>query len=221
MANIVLQAELRRAGRHGVRELREGDRVPAIVYGAHQAPRAISVEAKSLQKALRSAGSGLIALQIGADAPFQALTREVQHHPVKHHTLHVDFQAVSMTEKLRLNVAVIHEGTAPAMSNQDVVLVRNMDTVEVECLPGDIPQHLVADLSKLMSIHDEIAVKDLVVPSGIKILAEPDQVLFSLTMSRAAVEEEVAPTGVPSPDEVEVVAKGKPKEGEEVAPAKK
>jgi len=219
MENIVLQAELRATGRHALRELRDGQRVPGVVYGAHQAPQPISVEARALQKALHAAGSGLVSLQLGTAEPLRVLAREVQHHPVKHYTLHVDFQAVSMTEKLRLDVPIIHEGTAPAMSNQDVVLVRHVDSIEVECLPADIPQHLAANLASLKTLHDEVAVKDLVVPTGVKILAEPNQVLFSLTMSSAAAEEE-APAATPAPDEVEVVAKGKPKE-EEAAPAKK
>ena len=221
MEKIVLQAELRDTGRHPVRVLRDVERVPAVVYGGHVAPKVIALDAKLLRKALHEVGAGLVSLQIGTDTPVHALVREVQHHPVKHHILHVDFQAVSMTEKLRLNIPILPEGTAPVMSNQDIVLVRHMATVEVECLPGDIPNHLVADLAKLNGIHDEITVKDLVMPAGLKVIADPDQVLFSVTLSRAAVEEEVTPTETTTADQVEVVAKGKIKEGEEEAPAKK
>jgi large subunit ribosomal protein L25 len=214
MENIVLQAESRSTGRHSLRELRSADHVPAIIYGANQTPRAIAVEAKALHRVLHAAGAGLLSLQVGTGTPIRVLVREIQHHPVKHHTLHVDFQAVSMTEKLRLDVPIVPEGTAPAMANPDVVLVRAMDAVEIECLPTDIPSRLVADLSQLKNLHDEILVRDLAVPAGVKIMAAADHVVFSLTLSRAGTVEEVE-AEAPAPDEVEVVAKGKAKEGVE------
>jgi len=148
MEKITLDAELRGVGRHPVRELRDVARVPAVIYGAGHEAKPISVNAKALQKALHQAGSGLLTLQIVGDSPLNVLPREVQRHPVRHNVLHVDFQAVSMTEKLRLHVPIIHEGDAPAMKlNGDLVLVRSLDSIEIECLPADIPNALVADLT--------------------------------------------------------------------------
>ncbi len=208
MEKIVLNAELRGVGRHAVRELRREERVPAVVYGADMQAQAISVNVRELQKALHQVGTGLMTLQIAGQGPVQVLPREVQRHPVRHNLLHVDFQAVSMTEKLRVHVPIIHEGEAPAIkANGDLVLVRNLDTVEIECLPGDIPNHLVANLAILKSEDDELFVRDLAVPAGVKVLTPADHVVFSLTMSRAGVLEEAA-AEAPSA-EVEVVAKGK------------
>ncbi|MGC8780370.1 MAG: 50S ribosomal protein L25, partial [Anaerolineae bacterium] len=208
MEKIVLNAELRGVGRHAVRELRREERVPAVVYGADVQAQAISVNARELQKALHQVGTGLMTLQIAGQGPMQVLPREVQRHPVRHTFLHVDFQAVSMTEKLRVHVPIVHEGEAPAIrANSDLVLVRNLDSVEVECLPGDIPNHLVADLTKLKDADDELFVRDLIVPAGVKVLTAADHVIFSLTLSRAGVLEEAA-AEAPSA-EVEVVAKGK------------
>jgi large subunit ribosomal protein L25 len=215
MDKITLQGEPRSAGRHPVRELRGAGRVPAILYGSGMAPQPIAVDAKLLRRALHDAGSGLLTLQIGNEAPIQVLAREVQHDPVKHNALHVDFQAVSLTERLRLHVPIVHEGTAPAMSNQDIVLVRNMDAIEIECLPTDIPNHLVADISTLRTLEDEILAKDLHLPAGVKLMADPEHPVFSLTLARAAAEEEAE--AVEAPAEVEVVVKGKAKEGAEVA----
>jgi large subunit ribosomal protein L25 len=214
MEEITLQAEPRVPGRHQVRVLRNADHVPAVVYGPGVAPQPIAVNAKDLHKALH--GTGLLALQIGDQAPIQVLAREIQRHPVKRHLLHIDFQAVSMTETLRLHVPVIHEGTALALTNADVVLVRNLDTVEVECLPQDIPNHLSANLSGLQTVEDAIYVKDLAVPPGVEIITDPDHVVFSLTLARAAAEEEEAPEAVEA-GEVEVVAKGKARAAEEEA----
>jgi large subunit ribosomal protein L25 len=87
--------------------------------------------------------------------------------------------------------------------------------IEIECLPGDIPEHLVADLSTLETINDEIVVSQLRVPEKVKVLTPGDHVLFSVTASRAALEEEVEETEeAPSPDEVEVIRKRKPEEEE-------
>ena len=222
MEKITLDAELRGVGRHPVRELRDVARVPAVIYGSGVEAKPISVNAKALQKALHQAGSGLLTLQLLGDSPLNVLPREVQRHPVKHNVLHVDFQAVSMTEKLRLHVPLIHEGDAPAMKlNGDLVLVRNLDSIEIECLPADIPNHLVADLTKLQGEDDEVLASDLAVPNGVKVLTAHDQVVFSLTLSRAGILDETE-EGAATAAEPEVVIKGKAaKEGAEEAPEKK
>ncbi len=218
MEKVTLQAESRNTGRHPIRELRNVSRVPAVVYGQGMDALAVSLDAKKLGLALRAAGNGLLEMEIPGQAVLHVLVRELQRHPVKHNILHVDFLAVSMTQKVRMEVRVVQEGVAPILSNQDMVLVRNMDTIMIECLPGDIPEHLVADLAKLVTVDDEVLVSDIVAPVGVKILTEGDHVVFAVTPSRAAVEEEEV-TEAPKADEVEVVAKRKLKE--EAEPEKK
>jgi large subunit ribosomal protein L25 len=214
MEKIVLQAELRGVGRHQLREMREAKLVPGVVYGANREAQVVAVDAKALHKALYAAGTGLVLLQIGDQAPFQVLAREVQRDPVKRSFLHIDFQAVSMTEKLRLHIPIEQGGTAPVLSNPDMVLVRRMDAVEIECLPADIPPHLVADISKLEKVDDQLLAGDILLPSSVRLVTDPSHVIFSVTMSRAAAEEEAEAAEVVSED-VEVVAKGKAARGEE------
>ena len=218
MEKIVLQAEPRGVGRHQIREIREANRVPAVVYGAKKEAQVVAVDAKALRKALHVAGTGLVSLQIGDQAPVQVLTREIQRDPVKRSLLHVDFHVVSMTEKLRLHIPIEQDGTAPVLSNPDMVLVRRMDTIEVECLPADIPAHLVADMSKLETVDDDLLVGDLRLPAGVRLMTDPTHIVFSVTMSRAAAEEEAAEAAVAT-EEVEVVAKGKAARGEELPEA--
>ena len=214
MEKIVLQAEPRGVGRHQIREIREANRVPAVVYGAKKEAQVVAVDAKALHKALHVAGTGLVSLQIGDQAPVQVLTREIQRDPVKRSLLHVDFHVVSMTEKLRLHIPIEQDGTAPVLSNPDMVLVRRMDTIEVECLPADIPAHLLADISKLETVDDDLLVGDLRLPAGVRLMTDPTHIVFSVTMSRAAAEEEAAEAEA-AVEEVEVVAKGKAARGEE------
>jgi large subunit ribosomal protein L25 len=216
MEKIVLQAEPRGVGRHQLREMREANQVPAVVYGAKKESQVVSVDAKALHRVLLAAGSGLVLIQIGGKAPVNVLPREIQRDPVKRRVLHIDFQVVSMTEKLRLNVPIETTGTAPVLSNPDMVLVRRMDTVEVECLPADIPAHLLADLSKLETVDDDLLISDLQPPAGVKLMTDPSYIVFSVTVSRAALEEEAAAEEAAA-EEVEVVAKGKAARGEEGA----
>lgn len=215
MEKIVLQAETRVIGRHQLREMREADLVPAVVYGSKKKSQVIAVDAKSLHKALHAAGKGLLSLQVGSQPPVQVLTREIQRDPVKRTLLHVDFQVVSLTEKLRLHVPIELEGTAPVLDNPDMVLVRVMDAIEVECLPTDIPNRVVADISKLMTVDDEVLAGDLQLPSGVRLMTDPDHVVYSVTLSRAAAVEEAEAAAAPT-EEVEVVAKGKAAKGEEL-----
>ncbi|OQA39999.1 MAG: 50S ribosomal protein L25 [Chloroflexi bacterium ADurb.Bin325] len=215
MEKLVLKAEPRKTGRHANRELREGSRVPAVVYGRNITAQAISTDRKTLGIALHQSGGGLIELELPGQPPLHVLAREIQRHPTKHHVQHIDFYAVAMNQLVRLQVAVVSDGVAPVLEDAEMVLVRQSDTVEVECFPGDIPEHLVADLSLLKTVDDEITVKDLHAPQGVKILTPAEHVLFSVSASRAALEEEaVEGAEAPDADAVEVIRRGKAEEEE-------
>jgi large subunit ribosomal protein L25 len=216
MEKLVLKAEPRKPGRHANRELREGSRVPAVVYGRDTEPQAISTDRKALGIALHNSGGGVIEVELPGQPLLNVLAREIQRHPTKHNVLHVDFYAVAMNQLVRLQVSVVTTGTAPVMEDGDMVLVRQSDSVEVECFPGDIPEHLVVDLSGLATINDSVSVKDLQVPEGVKILTPAEHVLYSVTASRAALEEEETEEAEETAaDEVEVIRKGKEEEDEE------
>jgi len=217
MEDVTLQATLRHPGRHTVRELRNANRVPAVVYGPGIPPQTIAVDAKALHKTMSDSGKGLLTLQVGQQSPLRVLVREIQRDPIKHHPLHVDFQAVSLTESLRLNVPIVPEGTAPVMDNPNMILVRNMDTIEIECLPANIPNTIVADISKLETEDDVVLVKDLVLPPDVKLIADPDHLVISTSIARAQLAEEAeeaAELEQEAAEEVEVVSKGKKAEEE-------
>ena len=214
MDNTTLEAALRNAGRHSNREVRDAGRVPAVVYGKSNDAVSVSIDRKLLGIALHRASGRPIEMTIPGQGELHVLAREVQRHPTKHSILHVDFLAVSMTETVRVHVAIVTDGTATALANPDMVLVRTLDTVEIECLPGDIPEHMVADLSTLETVHDEIIVSQLRPAKGVKVLSDGNQVLFSITPSRAAAMEEEAEE-TPEVAEVEVVKKGKKEEEED------
>lgn len=212
MEKVSLKAEPRQAGRHSNREIRNAAGVPAVVYGQHAEAQAVSLNRKALGLALHKASGGVIEMELMGQPTLHVLVREVQRHPTKHNILHIDFLAVSMTEKVKVHVSVVPAGIAPVMTNPDMVLVRGLDNIEVECLPGDIPEHFVADLSTLVTVDDEVLVKELKVPAGVKVLTDGDHVVYAIALSRAGAVEEAAEAETAPPDEVEVVTKRKPKE---------
>ena len=221
MEQTTLQAESRGSGRHEVRELRLQERVPAVIYGASVEPQAIAVNARELHKALVSAGRGLIAIEMEKAPVVQVLTREIQRDPVKRNIIHVDFQAVSLTELLRVTVPIEQHGIAPVLETGDYILVRVADNVEIECLASDIPSHLIADMSKLVTEDDSLVAGDLILPENVKLVTAADHVIFAVNISRAAVEteeeEELEVEGEEGaePGEVEVIAKGKAAKADE------
>jgi large subunit ribosomal protein L25 len=216
MEKVILQAETRHTGRHLVRELRLQEQVPAIIYGAAIEPQAVAVEARALHKALVSAGRVDHAVEKLPDV--QVLAREIQRDPVRRNIIHVDFLAVSLTERLRVTVPVEQHGVAPVLAAGDFVLVRVADSIEIECLPSDIPSHVVADVSKLETVDDSLLAGDLALPEKVKLVTAPDHVIFAVTVSRAALEAEeevVAEEPEEGTAEVEVIAKGKAAKTEE------
>ena len=218
MEKVILQADTRDTGRHQVRELRLQEQVPAIIYGAAIEPQAVAVEARALHKALVSAGRGLITLEVKNSPDVQVLAREIQRDPVRRNIIHVDFLAVSLTERLRVTVPVQQHGVAPVLEAGDFVLVRVADSIEIECLPSDIPSHVVADVSKLETVDDSLLARDLALPEKVKLVTAPDHVIFAVTVSRAALEAEeevVAEEPEAGTAEVEVIAKGKAAKAEE------
>jgi large subunit ribosomal protein L25 len=190
MEQIELKAEPRTlTGRH-VKELRAQGYVPGVVYGSHVETTPIQVEGKSLQKVLAKAGGNtLIELQIGRKKPVLALAREIQRDVIRHNILHVDFYRVVMTERITAEVPLVLTGKAPAIE-EGGVLVHGLNTVEVQCLPADLPSTFEVDLSSLAEFNDLVAVADLQVPSAVTIISDPDSVIARIEAPRI-VEEEV------------------------------
>jgi large subunit ribosomal protein L25 len=104
--------------------------------------------------------------------------------------LHVDFLAISLTEKVRTQVGIVLEGDAPAIKEFDAIIITGLDRLEVESLPGDLPERITVDISSIVGIGDGIYVKDLVVPDEVDILEDPEDMIVVAT-APTMVEEEV------------------------------
>ncbi len=216
MDEIVLNAYHRTVTGKHVNAIRREGKLPAVLYGHHIKPVAIVLDLRDTTNSLTGlAPSALVTVNIDGET-HRALVREKQRNKITGTLLHVDFLAVSMTEKLRAKVYIEVVGLAPAIKDFSGVLVTGLDEVEVECLPKDLPERIVVDTSGLAKIGDGIYVRDLSVPEDVKILDEPETMVALIT-AQAAVEEEVAPVVEEVvTEEPEVIEHGKKEEeGEE------
>ena len=215
MEEIILQATTREVIGKQVRALRRAGRLPAVIYGRHVGAIPISLDAHATSYTLAGISSSqLITVVVDGSSKHTTLLRDRQRHPITGNLLHIDFLAVSMTEKLRAMVRIHLVGDSPAMKNYDAVMVTGHDEVEVESLPGDLPESIVVDLSTLKEIGDGVYVRDLPVPVGVEVLVEPDEMIVLMTAPSIAVETGEGLVEAGAESEPEVIERGKREEEE-------
>jgi large subunit ribosomal protein L25 len=190
MEKVVLQASKRDVAGKQVKALRRAGKLPAVIYGRHTEPINILLDAHTASLALaKLTSSSLVTIDVdGKEYP--ALVREKQRNFIKGNLLHVDFLAVSLTEKLRASVRIEFTGVSSAVKDYNAVLVHAMESLEVECLPADLPERIMVDISVLQKIGDSIHVRDVVVSDKVRILDDEDNLVAVATLAR---EEEAAP----------------------------
>ncbi len=206
MSELALEAKLRPTTGPEVRRMRREGMVPIVIYGKHQEPEHAQVVMKELDRVLSAGGSSqLVEVALEGMGQRHILIRAVQRHPVRHHPIHADFYAVSMTEKQQVSIPVVAVGK-PRGQSTEVVLVQSLDHVEIEALPADIPAHLEVNVSRLESPDSEpITVADLPEISGVVYLTPADETLFSLVMTRPVEETETEAVDA----EPEVIGRGR------------
>jgi len=210
MKDVVLKAERRDVIGKQVRALRRAGVLPAVVYGHNFDPIPISLDMREASYILpRASSSQLIGIDL-TGKHHTVLVRETQRHPVTGALLHVDFQAVSLTEKLRVMVSIELKGEAPAMKLYNGVLVTGQEELEVECLPMDLPTRIEVDLSELKEIGDGIYIRDIVLPAAVHVLSPADEMSVLVTAPAVEVELEAEAEAVAA--EPEVIERGKKEE---------
>jgi large subunit ribosomal protein L25 len=218
MAEIVINAKGRTdRGKNAARRLRRDGFVPGVVYGGKGDNVAVAVDPKALQKVLRSeAGrNAILKLDIGELGATNAILKSWQVDPIKANFLHADFYRIAMDVALRVTVPIHVKGEARGVKVDGGILELIMRAVEVECLPGDIPERIDIDVTEL-GLNGALRVSDLPTSEKVKILEGAEQVVVHVV----SVKEEVAATpgaavaaeGEAAPAEPEVVKKGKKEE---------
>ena len=220
----ILEATTRETfGKNEARRTRQAGRVPAVVYGASadsalaKVATAVAVEPKALLRILHSESGAntLISLKLEGSAT-KVLVKAYQLDPVTHQVLHVDFYRVAMDKMLQVTIPVVVKGEPKGVKQQGGILEFIRREIEVECLPGDIPEHVEIDVSELM-LHQGIRVRDVATDPKWTPVSEADLMLVHVIMPKveeAPVAADVA--AVPATTaEPEVLKKGKKDEEKE------
>lgn len=194
-----------------VRHLRKEGLIPAVLYGPDREPMTLQVEARPLLTTLaRAGGSQIIDLSVEGES-YPALVREVQRDNLRGDVLHVDFYGVSMDRPIQAEIPLHFVGEPQLVTTGEAVLITGVNSVEVQCLPADLPPSITVDLTALVDMDTTIAVRDLVVPPGVTVLTPHDELVATLTYTETGEVEELVEVDA---EAVEVIRKGKEEEEE-------
>jgi large subunit ribosomal protein L25 len=183
------------------------------LYGHHFDPIPVTLELRDATRTLSTISrSSLVTINLDG-TEHATLVRDKQRDFIRGTILHVDFQVVSLTEKIRATITIELTGLSPAVKDFNGVVVNGLDKVEVECLPQDLPERFVVDISKLAKIGEGLYVRDLEAPENVSIMQDADEMIVIVTATKEeAVEEVEVVAGVEEP---EIIEKGKKEEEEE------
>ena len=209
-------------GKNEARRVRAAGRIPGVLYGAKKATVAVTLDPTQITRILHSESghNTIFDLQVGNEKA-KVMIVDWQHDPMYDKLLHIDLKRIAMDEKIRVNVPIHLTGEAEGVKQQGGILDQVLREVEVECLPGDIPSHIDADITHLV-FGTVLRVSDLPHAGKLKFITDETQTVAHIT----SVKEEVAPTpeavaeaAAAAPAEPEVIKKGKQEAEEETAAA--
>lgn len=224
---LELLVKLRQGTGRKNKEIREQGFIPAILYGQKVKNLLLMVKAKDFEKIFKEAGeSTLVKLKIKGDEEKNkkdgqektnlakkervVLIYDIARDPVSDQIIHIDFNQVKLDEKIKTEIPLAFVGQSAAVERDKGVLVKNIQRIEIEAFPQDLPHQIEVDISSLETFDDNIYIKDLKVPEKVKIIAETEEVVASVIPPRTKEElEELTEAPEEKVDEVEVEAKGK------------
>jgi large subunit ribosomal protein L25 len=214
MAEVTLEVTRRElTGKEVAKKLRRDGKVPAVVYGGHKDPVAITVDRKSVSELIKKSEHGMRSVFLlkmaDSDQQRHAMIKALTINPISRKMTHIDFVRVVMDEMVKVTIPVHIVGTAIGVKEGGLLDFQVRD-LHVQCLPNAIPDTIDVDVTALAH-HEYIRVKDLQLPEGVEVLDDPERVVVGVTHAKAEVAEAAAAdaTAVAEP---EVVKKGKPDE---------
>lgn len=222
--NVVVEIESRAdVGKNASRRYRRADKVPGVIYGPGGASLVVAMSPRRLEEVLHldTGRNTIFAVNLAGESQSGAvMIKELQRDPVTDRILHVDLIRVRLDKSVTVKVPIRLVGIADGVKNEGGVLEFVLREVEVECLPGDIPEHVDVDVAAL-HVNQHIAVSDLAVPAKVRVLDDPEGIIVVVAPPR--VEETAAPVegeAAVEAQEPEVIKKGKEASAEEEPPAK-
>ena len=190
MAELILKTDTQREmGTRPSRRLRRSGRIPGVVYGLGGESVAVAVDARELRAALNTdAGlNALLTLDVGGDRQL-SLVKELQHHPVRNEVIHVDFIRVDADVAVEVEVRMVLEGEATAVTNEDGVVDQAAFTIRVLAKPEAIPNELSIDISEMV-MGDTVRAGDLELPEGVELAGDPEELVASTSIRVIEIEE--------------------------------
>ena len=224
MEEIKLDVQIRsEVGKTKINKIRAKNLVPAIIYGAKKKPTPIKVEKGAYEKIMRVHHGASVLFHLNVMEgdkklkDYSAIVREEQHDPVKDDLLHIDFQRISLTEEIEVQVRVHPKGEAIGVKKEGGSVDQPIHELDIICLPTNIPEQIEVDISQMV-IGDAVHVADLKLPAGVRTKHDPEAMVLSIVPPMK--EEELEPRAAEGEPEVISEKKEGEAEKEEVAEEK-
>ena len=203
-------------GRKTKKGRREG-LIPAVIYGREVKSESLWVDKLDFKRLIKNSGeSAMINLSIDQKDARNVIIYDLQNDPIRGEYTHVDFFQVRMDEEIETEVELVFSGESPAVKELGGVLVKNMDEIEIKCLPNNLPSEIEVDIATLRTFEDRICIKDLKLPQGVEATLDPETVVVLVSEPRSVEELESLEEKVEADvNKVEgVVKESAPAEGE-------
>ncbi|OGZ23021.1 MAG: hypothetical protein A3A08_02640 [Candidatus Nealsonbacteria bacterium RIFCSPLOWO2_01_FULL_41_9] len=209
---LTLKAEIRKISGKKVKALRQKGVLPAVLYGPGlKNSLSLEVDLKEFEKVFMEAGeSSMISLDIEGKKSL-VLVHEIEKDGISGKLIHVDFYQPKAGQMIETKVPLVFEGVALAVKDLGGTLVKNIQEVHVRALPENLPHRILVDIGGLKTFEDNIMIKDLILPEGVKIIREPQDIAAKVVPAQKIKEE------VPAKPAEEAVAEGEKKPEEAVA----
>ena len=221
MSNLTLNEEIRKEDIK-MKDLLAARKLPAVMYGHGFKNQNLALQYLNFERVyVQAGGSGLVDLVIGEDKPIKVLIQDFQLDPLTNRFSHVDLRQVKMDEKIKTEIKLSFVGEAPAVKGLGGTLVKSFSELPVECLSQDLVNEFVIDISSLKNFGDVIHVKDIAIPSAIKVFAHAEDVVATVMESKAEEEAVVAPAADVTQIKTEAEEKREKKAAEKVEEEKK
>ncbi|MFH1282509.1 MAG: 50S ribosomal protein L25 [bacterium] len=221
MEEVNVEAQERKELTKGqIKESRRKGLIPAVIYG-HGENSSVFVNEKAFREAIHThAGlNAIINMKLG-NGSYKVIVKDIQRNPITDNPIHVDFQSISLKEKIEVNVPLRIIGEALGVKEKGGVVEHIVREVEIKCLPTNIPEEFVVDVSEL-DIGQGIHMKDIQIPDNVESLMDPEIVVVHVVSSTKIEEVAVAETATELSAEPEVISKGKKEEEGEVGKEQK
>ncbi len=214
---LSLKAKVRKETGKQVKKLRKKGLIPAVLYGPKIENLSLEIGLKEFTKTFQEVGeSSLVKLEVG-DKNFLVLVHALEIDALSQKPIHIDFYQPRLDEEITVSIPIVFEGESPAVKGLGGTLIKNIHQVEVRAFPQNLPHEIKVNVGKLEKFGDNILIKDLILPEGVKVLKGPEEIVV-LAAEPQKVEEELAKPIEEKVEEVGKVEEKKPA-AEEAAPA--